>query len=544
MNKLLPVARFYWRFIMATALVAFIATLIAVDVEAYADDNTNLTIGATSEGSGLDDGQDMLVINVVSDYNADPSGNEDSRLKFKAALERAIGRSETTKVVVPEGTYYLSEMVYIYPNTILEVDENATIIGGHLGSMIKGAHLSDDGARCPEEDGGTCTHGGYSQVHDVVIRGGTWDVKCDVYPSNNSQAFLFRHCKNITIENLKIKNFTNHAINISGVDGATVRNVVFQDAIKYTGNDLAFWADDFSDGRFQYLEALHFDFMSAEAESSGFPQDGTPCKNIVVENCTFSNVYSGVGTHHANNQRASNISVKNCTFDLKKPDAVQNSAEKGLLGGNALNYKSVDGIVFSGNVVMNCKSAVALEYATGIVLNGNTVLNTGVNTVDSAAATACAFNILNLSQANSIDGNRIGFSETGNGQGSTGLCVGNGVYLKNNSKALHISENTFKNVSMAAICLESGSEAEAARNTVTGAGRNGMVAIGSNLQIKDNVITGAKQNGIYIANANKTCVVSGNKIERATLHGLCISSGTIVEASKLNISEALADRRV
>ena len=252
-------------------------------------------------------------IDIVS-LGANGSDEEDDTIFLQNALDQAkkelIDNSKIlVKVIVPEGTYYVNQTLLIYSNTYLLLDKNANIIFNGKGNVLKASYVDLSGNIClPTDttrlDGGLseeCNIGKYKQWKNITIEGGIWD-----YNKNKSMVLL--HGDNLTIKNTILKNSSTHALNVSGTKDTIIENVIFKDQI--TSNKLG-----------SINEVLHLDSTDIAGEPSAFPLDGTPVKNVLIQNCTFDNVLSGVGSHTLYTKEeeiGTNITIRNNIFkDIK-----------------------------------------------------------------------------------------------------------------------------------------------------------------------------------------------------------------------------------
>ena len=252
-------------------------------------------------------------IDIVS-LGANGSDEEDDTIFLQNALDQAkkelIDNSKIlVKVIVPEGTYYVNQTLLIYSNTYLLLDKNANIIFNGKGNVLKASYVDLSGNIClPTDttrlDGGLseeCNIGKYKQWKNITIEGGIWD-----YNKNKSMVLL--HGDNLTIKNTILKNSSTHALNVSGTKDTIIENVVFKDQI--TSNKLG-----------SINEVLHLDSTDIAGEPSAFPLDGTPVKNVLIQNCTFENVLSGIGSHTLYTKEeeiGTNITIRNNIFkDIK-----------------------------------------------------------------------------------------------------------------------------------------------------------------------------------------------------------------------------------
>ena len=393
----------------------------------------------------------------VAAYGANGADSADDAQAFVDALQQALVTDGTLTVHVPAGTYYISRGLPIYSNTILALEDGATVVATFLdGSMVFDRHLDAQGDIC---SGSSCTHGGYTQIQNVVIRGGTWNRNSGAGTGNNG-IFSLRHGHNITIQNVICKGATNHFLNLSGVDTAKVDGARFENAVAYRGDSAAFWgAHPRGDtGRYESIEAIHLDFPGA-GESSAYPLDGTVSKNITVQNCLFQNVFAGIGNHHnAGKQHPTAISIFNNTFTN--------------ITANCVNGYTFDALTVSGNRVNGARKLI---YVTGknAVIKGNTIQNTT----------------------------------------TYGIQIGEGA-------AAEISDNTITAAKSNSIYADSKSEVVIRNNTITNPQENGICLIKcTNATVSGNRIQNGKKAGIYI-NGTKRCTISENTVTGCAGHGI------------------------
>ena len=379
------------------------------------------------------------------EFGAIPNDEIDDSYAINAALNQARNTDETITVYVPAGNYIISESLIIYSNTKLILDENAvikSISSEDESAMVYGMHndLED-------------THGGYTRIENIEISGGTWDKnsRSDIV----SSAFILRHGKNINIHDLTVKNCTDHMINVSADKDVTIKNVVLQNQIPYTGNSSEFWGS-FNVGdtnRYKYVEAIHTDF-AGQGEVGADPLDNTVCDNITIDNCRFEGVFSGVGNHHESNYKTKNVTVKNSEFI-------------NLNYGEAVNAWSFDSLTFTGNTLTGSIVGVISVESTGTISN-NSFTVSGAET---------DYGVLQLEDS-----------------------------------IMEITNNTIKNASKFLIRVDRGA-ATISENTLEGSATEGIkVENATNLQINNNTISNIGRYPIFIKNCTGQNVVSENTI--------------------------------
>ena len=384
----------------------------------------------------------------VTDFGAKPGDSKDDRDGIYKALYQAtkMASGEKLEVYVPAGTYYINKTIYIYPNTRLILDKDAKIVNKTDQIMILPLDLNN-------KSSGT----GYSVASNIYISGGTWDGNASnrTTSSESNSIMLFRNSKNITVTNTTLQNcYGNHFIICDGVSGLTVTGVTFKDFASYKGSASKY---DFYNGMstadekksaIGAIEALHIDFSS----------DKTPCTNVEVSGCTFSNVPSGVGTHHTNSKYATNINIHDNTFknvwfncvhmnSFKTTKVYNNTATNCL---TLIRSEDTEAEVYN-NTFSSISSAASSRYRRDFTLYStliqeNSKINFHDNTMNSAFETAIRV-CDNGSLTSTFKNNTIS------------SCGMDGMYVTN--AKVNVTYNTFKN------CKAYGIRGQTAQLTVT-----------------------------------------------------------------------------
>lgn len=481
------------------------------------------------------DGETNNVVVSVTDMGANGSDSTDDYPAFRDALAKARQTTGTVKVHIPAGTYYLDTPVPVFSNTAIIADEHATIIYRNRGGiMIYSNHMNEDGGFCNGNE--NCKHGGYTQIENVTIEGGTWDANFSD-STGASEVFQFRHGRNITIKNAVCKNAYNHFINISGIDTATVENVIFNDAAKYTGGEdgEGFWGT-YSYGdpeRYKTIEAIHIDYLEKRGEGKAYPLDGTASQNIRVTGCQFENVFAGIGTHHYSGmgRHTDNIEVDHNTFASLKGGSCVNAY-------GFTNLRVHDNVANKGSIFLNCK--------------GSTTCEVNLNAVSSMADTPLFFSdgsTASVSKNTLMNASPFGIRGTGNcdlvindntiNGGNAGT---HGIYLSNDSSCsaqnntisdfkvsgivvaaaprLTLSNNTISNVGEHGVHVSDSDSPQVVKNSVSNAQKKGIVASACpKSNIGQNVIASVGDVGIHISDCPNV-VANGNKVKKAGGNGI------------------------
>ncbi|MGN1480923.1 glycosyl hydrolase family 28-related protein [Porcipelethomonas sp.] len=374
------------------------AAISSADLYAY----TSFKVFA-AESTDLADEQ----VSVI-DFGAVPDDSQDDATAINSALHCAKEDSQSSicEVYIPEGKYYINSTLFIYSNTRLILDKNAVIVSSSDGPML-----------CPlDENNKADGTGEYGLVHDIYISGGTWDANGNSGQKTLSKAIMvFRNSTNITVSDTTLTHcYGNHFIICDGIDGLNITNVSFKDFVSYTGDISQYdFLKNISDSGKQKsaigaIEALHIDFAS----------DSTPCKNVKVTSCTFSNVPSGVGTHHTNTDYACNIDIHNNRFkdvwftcvragSFQSLKVYNNTAERA-----AVLFRSEDSQAeVYNNTFTGLSSVPESRYDTSstihtVLIQENSSVNFHDNIIKSSNGVAASY-INNGSKNNIFTGNTI-----------------------------------------------------------------------------------------------------------------------------------------
>lgn len=233
-----------------------------------------------------------------------------------------------TRIIVPSGTYYIDKTLYIYSNTYMALDKDAKIIFRGNGNIMIASYAGTDDTNCfqsvvTQEKKSDCKIGGYNQWNNIVIDGGIWDI-------NKNDTFLFRHGSNMQFKNSIVINSNMHAINVSGTKDVLIENVYIKDQVIPKKNRPG-----------NINETIHLDSIDAVGEPDAYPLDGTPVENVVIQNCIFENVLSGIGSHvlyKDDNKIGRDIIIRNNTFKSINYTAINLFSHKNIKVYNNYAY--------------------------------------------------------------------------------------------------------------------------------------------------------------------------------------------------------------
>ncbi len=469
------------------------------------------------------------------------NGVTDDWTAFHNVFSLALTSSEPLEVVVPAGTYAISEPLLIFSNTTITLDKGATIrrtAGSTAKGLLTAHHVSSPGTRCPMD--ATCRHGGYTQVQNVTISGGTWDVGA----AADELTYVFRlvHGQNITIKNLVCRGSTEHFMNLSGTKDVTIENVTFEKPVKYTGSDPEFWGGEAGDeSRYNTVEAVHLDFISMEGEAYSYPVDDTPCQNVTVKGCTFDGVFAGVGTHRHDLATVAGGVAEQVKYPAKQIK-VQGCTFKNLLSYAFSAYFFEDSS-FTGNNVTGGDIGVSVLRGSSVEIKNNTFQSTGSHSVCMSAQKGESVNV-------TVSGNtitRAGAQAIYVG-GAIGVLTGldkvvatvdnntivspviNGVYI-NGGKAT-VTGCNISGAGLYGICAANGATVDASGNTISASVNSGIYALDAKgVSLTGNIVTNSSNCGMQLGGYSERAVVKNNSILAVKSHGISVTDGLVATIS-------------
>lgn len=328
----------------------------------------------------------MKTYDIVKNFGA-VSGEPDSTAKIQAALNAA--KTGGGIVVIPKGTWNITDALRIYSNTQLNLDPNAVIKKMFPAKAM--LYNGDWQASYPKYNG----HG------NIVISGGTWDARGTHFTTKACNIFSIAHSKNLTIKDsvfLDVPGY--HAIEINSSKDVKISNCKFMGFV--------------DTGKRGFSEALQLD---GAFRSSVFGQfgayDKTVCKNVVVENCYFGNSKTkgsvawpaGVGSHSADNEGKKVLSVVHHTGTQIKNSTFEGMTEWAVRTDSVHNDCTID-----GNSFTSCEGAIGLGFKTratktswyaskNITISNNTFKK---NKIDVRALNIVGLNFINNSGSKTV----------------------------------------------------------------------------------------------------------------------------------------------
>lgn len=358
----------------------------------------------------------------VAELGADGTDSKVDNKAINKVLKYAsheLLQDQMITVTIPDGTYYISDILTIYSNTNLVLADNAIIqrkasAGGK--AMLRTAINSNIG--------------GYDQCKNITITGGVWDGNAN--GKKDADCIYIGHAQNVIISNTTVKNNSGaHLIELAGVKNAIIENVeLYGYTICKEKGYTASQADK---------EAIQLDYCSSNSTPAMKPHDLTPCENVTIRNCDIHDYMSGIGSHGS----TANVYLQNIRIENNKFTNITNSCV------NLLNFKNV-----------TIKDNKASGFTTFLYASGSegTVTNNDIKNTSFTKKTSSG-----LRAANGITvSNKSKFTITKN---KIQKVTSNGITVWNGSTAT-IKSNTIKSNNLYGIRTQ-GSTITLAKNKIS-----------------------------------------------------------------------------
>lgn len=219
-------------------------------------------------------------------------------------------------ISIVKGNYNVTETLYLSSYTTIDLG-NSRLINANKerGNIFK----SPEDKEYPK----------YSSLNECIIKNGTLDGN---YNQNQSCILRLCHSENIVIDNVTfLNNYYSHHCELAASRNVTFKNCHFQGQV--------------SDLNINSSEAIQLDILD-KVHFYGFTTyDNTMNDGITINNCSFKNVYRGIGTHnYFKSLYQTNITITGCTFENITDCAI-----------SSVNCKN---ILYRDNKYKNCKYSV------------------------------------------------------------------------------------------------------------------------------------------------------------------------------------------
>ena len=477
---------------------------------------------------------------------------------LNTAAENATAQKPFT-VTVPKGSYTADHALRVYSNTTLKLT-GVTVkrVNGGTANLLRLGDMDSD------KTGVT----GY-YYENISIVGGTFDGN-----ATSGTVMKIAHAKNFSMTGVTLKNTqAGHIMEVGGVDGFTVKNCHFADQINTK-----------SAGAY---EAIQLDVLYTK-HLSEYRCEDLPINNVLIENCTFTNVPRGIGSHTAVlNRPFNNIKIKKNTFTNIQNVAVQgqnwtnveiadntvDAAPRGFAiysvfdgqgtfpssafakAGNTTAHvsdknqgKTSSHILISNNTIKKCgtiNDTVAGYDSSGIMAVGSNLTqsspsyNDGSGNLDKAVYPVSDITIRNNAIEEAGTGVRISQTKNAVIQNNQINLSANpfktanyhGIYLYDDGEAAYIHNNTIRNAYTNGIYVYLNSKAERIAYNKIYSSKNYGISVDNATAgfIDNNTVSTTGSNGVQVSHAaSVTGSVHYNAVSGANGHGMCFTDNSKV----------------
>lgn len=365
---------------------------------------------------------------AAEDYKLPADGSDDALSINRAMTAHAGGR-----ISLRHGkTYIIRSPILIPSGTTLDATGSSLTRGASIDNMVRGRN---DGSA-----------GGYAANKDITVLGGEWNGN----PSTYGGAFTvmaFGHADGVSIRGAVIRNVAEyHHIEISGCRRVEIASCTFYGGAEQQKDNIEAVQIDSDFGGGQWLW--------------GGPSDGTPCDNINIHGCTFSNNGAGVGTHSS------------VPTTIHRNIRITGNRFLGMyyLGVRSRNWSNV---IIDNNHFTGGYGAIVLQ-AVGVInskitINGNIIENVG--STSRPGASARAIHVM---------------GESG------GVSVANWVTLSDNI----IIDTNIPGKTTHALTIDYAKNVAISGNVISNVSRVGIYAFACyDVSVASNVVTGTNQDG-------------------------------------------------
>ncbi len=424
-----------------------------------------------------------------------------------ALNEASINATKNNPYVInlPSGNYTLKSGLHIYSYTTLNLKPDTVLLKGFTdGNMLKLGKKEE-------------ANSAYDGYENITVNGGVWNGNF-----KGACIMRFAHCNNITVKNCTLQNQKNaHHLELAAAANFTINNCIFE----------GYYKTESTDGLAVQIDVIH----SSSHFSSYEEYDDTPCKNITVNGCKFSDVYSGVGTRSGVvGSYFNNIRITNNTFtEIRDLGICAFNFRNSLISNNRIDGATV-GIIFQSFPEMNVKNRFFMPN-----------LNTASTTIYKNTKSYIKNNSINVSN-NTSRGNSSGIAVYGgyvSGDYAKELKINAGEYY---TEGLSVTSNKLRvaSASSEGVIMEMANKCKLYSNSIissSDSSSDGIFILGGVANtVYKNTVKGF-YNGISTVNNSRKNTVKSNTIKSNSAYAVNVDEissayiyyGNTVKGNKL-----------
>lgn len=504
---------------LAPAPVAGDLYVVTTSGALHSFDGTNWALKTSLRGPAGANGLDGVSRSVMA-YGAVGDGVTDDSAAIQAALDATAAAGGGVIAFPARKTFAVSTYLMVGAKTTIRA-HGATIRATGTVGILRNWKPGD-------------TFPGYTGNGDITIEGGTWDANAADGTTGTVNllvdAFTFGHARRITIRDVTIQNVSGaHAIDLAGVADARILDSRFEG-----------FRDNTSDSSRGYSEAIQLDYAISGSGAVG-PSDNTPCKNVLVQGCSFGASSRlpafgrAIGSHTSvAGVYTDGVQILGCRIDAAAQEGIRAYAWRAaLIAGNVISgtgqpciavtgpdpavagYNlSCDGVTITGND-LRAPVADAPIKAQGFANNRITGLHIADNRVTGSPVSGI---YVFQATAPSIANNRVANATTS-------------AIFATNCTSPQVVGNLCLSAGGSSIGLDTCTGGHIGNNTVEGGNSHGIfVGGGSNVSVQGNRVSAVAGSGIRATSSTTRPRITGNTILRGGVTAL----GIDVTASATN----------
>jgi hypothetical protein len=290
------------------------------------------------DGTGISPEQTVS----VKDFGAVGDGVTDDGLAVQAAYAAA------KNIGWPAGIYRLGQYIRVYADTRTTFDEGVVIErAAFSGPVFCNADAGDSTTTAYNGDGNI------SFIGPVEVRVAAGN------PSTSLQVYGFVHAKGFYIDGqggAYVHGFTNrHAIEINACAEWTIKGYKFADQNVGLGDvnlaEVIQWDGAFDSGRFPFAPGA---------------SDNTTCQDFEISGCTFDDIFTAYGAHHAPNFKHPRAHIFNNTIlNAKSPETAE-------------RLRHLKDSILYGNIIINSAGRASnIRQCINVLQDGYIIVDTG-----------------------------------------------------------------------------------------------------------------------------------------------------------------------
>ena len=262
----------------------------------------------------------------VLDRGAKPDGKTLCTAAVQAAVDACAADGGGT-VRFPPGTFLTGALV-MKSGVALEIDEGATLLGSRNLDDYYGPAVDSDGRPIEGKRAfRNLIHG--EGLHDVAIRGaGTIDGSGSAFrdkTKSRPKAVYLKDCRNIVIENVKLRNAGSWMQHYRSCENLTIRKIDVFNHVSFNNDGL----------NVDSCTNVTISGCRVDSDDDGIvlkSLSDRPCKNVKIADCTVSSHCNGLKMGTESGGGFVDISIANCTvFSPRKSEKIY-GRQRGLAG--------------------------------------------------------------------------------------------------------------------------------------------------------------------------------------------------------------------